>query len=131
MIDGGGGNVVNAGDTVEEEKQNLATIKLSLNTIIRDEHAERVSGEFFDRSVRMTKIAFLASHLFLYKVNRACETDDPEFFDKKGKDVIKDCFRAVLEPNIDDEELMPAEFRDLIEQNSDEPGGFTWPVSDL
>lgn len=113
-------------DQTEEEKEKFdyRTIKLSLNSILKDEYAERLIYTFDYRCFMATRISALASLLLLYKVNFAVEREDEDFFmNKIGKDEIRNCFLAVTMEHIDQ---LPDHFREMVE-NVQEETPLPWP----
>lgn len=101
-----------------DEDDGLVTIKLSLRSIVNKEFAARLKQHFFERSVAMTHIAYLASLLFLFKVNSA---QDATFFQQNGEKVVRDCFSDVTYKKVGN---LPQEFRNMVEGDMDFEG---WP----
>lgn len=100
-----------------------------------------------DKALLVTKICHLSSLLFLFKAQRAFEAYNITFFlkpnqrgkgveantngnandDPSGYDVIKGCFDAVLQTNINTAKMEP-EFRSFVDSLDDE-NRFDWPNS--
>jgi hypothetical protein len=107
----------------------IRTIKLSANSIFKAEYAEALTDLFFKKSFAATQISYLASLLLLHIVNNAVDHNDTEFFtNKKGKNVIRDCFGAVTQENIHNPVAvkMPLEFVGMVEALNAEDQ-FEWP----
>lgn len=95
----------------EDNEKEYTSIKSTLNSILRTEYADQVKTIIFERAKTMTKISSLATLLLLHKANQAVDTNDKHFFLGDGKNVIFNCFDAVLAANIYDTRKMPREFR--------------------
>lgn len=96
-------------------------IKLSLNSVLKDEYRENFVTVVENWCHTATIISVLASLLFLYKNNKAFDDNDENFFRGNGYATIKYCFNAVLKPKINQ---LPIEFRHLINQVVP---NFAWP----
>lgn len=108
-----------------DDEIEYTAIKSSLNALLREDHADEVKEIIFDRAVRMTEIASLASLLFLFKANDAIDTQTKDFFLADGKKAIYDCFNAVTAENVENRQKMPEEFRMQMESTYDDQ--FEWP----
>lgn len=142
------------GEEEQQEEDKYKARKLPLQFILlppeNDQHSEKLV-EFdeilFRRSECITKLSYLASHLFLFKVKTALENDDRVFFEdngvprkrkkrngeeftiisyEKGEKVIRECFQAVSIGNIANQRLMPAEYRQMVEEQCNQQH-FKWP----
>lgn len=111
-------------EETENDEDDLVTIKCAFNSILREPYADELKARFYNRSLEMTKIAFLASHLLLFEVNRAVDRNDSTFFENNdSKKIIMHIFNAVVNPNYE-YYTMPTEFRQLIERGHP---NFVWP----
>ncbi|XP_031636640.1 uncharacterized protein LOC116349379 [Contarinia nasturtii] len=91
-------------------------IKQGLPSIIRERYRDVIIAIISILSIKATKIACLASLLFLMKVNEAVDHFDDEFFVwDDGSSMIKRCFKAVLRDNIGKVFLMLPDFRQLVD----------------
>lgn len=97
------------------------TTKLALNSILRDKYRLDVVNLVANWCHLATIISVLASLLFLYKVNRAFDDDNQDFFRGNGYTVIEGCFNSILFKN---QHKMPVAFRRLV---CDTVPNFRWP----
>lgn len=111
---------VNDEDEDEDEPDNFKTIKCGFGSIIKKRYRKIVMQIFFEKSFEMTKTSALASLLLLYKVNKAVDANDEDFFNQNGSKLIRDSFDQVLMENIDNRKKsqMPSEFRQWVYQVS-------------
>lgn len=110
-----GRNNINDGDV------QLRAIKMTLHRALRPEFRAPFTELMYKYSRIGTTISFLASHLFLYKVNAG----DANFFAGNGDEEIHKCFLGVLRENYHD---LPAAFLDMVNRNV--PNDFVWPTRD-
>lgn len=123
---------------IEEEKRH-STVKLGANAIFKEEYADALREMFFERSFRCSQIAVLGSLHILSLINSAVDNslledleennDFSRFFtESNGTYVIRDCFNAVTQENIENKnqkkaQMMPG-FRDQVEEIMPD---FRWP----
>lgn len=116
----------------EEEKENVTTVKVPLKNILRPKFRQQITAAIREKALISTKIAHLASLLFLCKVQSAFDSHNVAFFrvnNVGGQDAIKQCFEAVLQQNVNGDK-MDANFRRFVE-NLDEENRFNWPTNNF
>lgn len=107
-------------ETDDDDEKTFFTLKSGLRKIIIIAHIRH-------RSHEATKITHLGSLLFLNKIEVAFEEGNAAFFEQTGRDVIRECFMAVLNQHKNGYRMIPA-FRHFVE-NLNQDQQFEWPTN--
>lgn len=134
-------------DNDDEEKEvesKYRARKVPLKSILK-ECAENENHpmlmSLYERSKTITEISSLASLLLLFNINEALDKGDKAYFEdkgvmhkgktyfKKGEQIIKQCFNAVLIQNANNDHMMPTKFFNWVITCCDKEQ-FQWPKRD-
>ena len=87
----------NIGDNCKDEngKIQLRAIKMTLFQALRKQYRKPFMEMVYKYCLAATRIAFIASHLFLFLVNEEVSKESTNFFTQDGKSKIKECFNDV------------------------------------
>lgn len=96
------------------------SVKLSLNSILRDEFRAEFVKQVNEWCHAATVISVLASLLYLFKTMSAFDNNDAGFFAQNGEHLIKECFESVL---LGKTHRLPYAFRQIVQR-----AGIQWPT---
>lgn len=105
-----------------KDGEHFRNVKMTLNQCLRRTGYRDAFLKWIEYWCHIgTIISIVASLLVLFKINRAFDDNDQQFFKNSGYNLIKECFRSVLKEY---RHTLPLAFRQMIERVVP---NFEWP----